>query len=212
MRRQALLHLVELERLDDRFDFLHGVPPTAPAGTRAPRYVERISGCKAVIGRSSTLCDALDVALRACRRRRLVRPRADAPNTYAFSLCCERSRPANSSSSSTRSPPVTAPAMPRQTSVPTIAMRVGERATASDLRAEQRRARPTPAAPRCCRPELTALDGEEPGRERAPRAADAVHADDVERVVVAAEHRLQVARRRSRGRRRRRRSRAPPSA
>src|SRR5262249_194533 len=41
--------------------------------------------------------------------------------TYARSPCCDRSRPETSSSSSTRSPPLTAPAMARQPSEPTIA-------------------------------------------------------------------------------------------
>ena len=40
---------------------------------------------------------------------------------FPFSLCCDRSSPENSPSSSTRTPPVSAPVMPRQMSVPTMA-------------------------------------------------------------------------------------------
>src|SRR5262249_7105979 len=118
--RQALLHLVQLEGLDDRLDFFHGhclQLEFRDAGL--PHY----SNESLIVNRSSTASFSVDPPQCRCAAAPLSGSYAcaAAPSTYAVSLCCDRSRPANSASSSTRMPPVTRPAMPRHTRVPTIA-------------------------------------------------------------------------------------------
>src|SRR4029450_7717082 len=52
--RQTLLHLVQLEGLDDRLDFFHVVPPVRAARTQGFPLLEGISACKPVIGHAGS--------------------------------------------------------------------------------------------------------------------------------------------------------------
>ena len=145
------LHVVELERLDDRYDEFHDAPLLRGA-----------------------VRSSMDVGRTAIQR---------SANEYPTSECSPRSRPVSSSSSShadtARHRPCRAPhdhelTTTEYTSVaPTAIDLVAEQA---DATAENRPLRPAG---------FTALSAKKPEQQRADDAADQVHADDVERVVVA---------------------------